>query len=169
MVDVDGQQRLTTLTLLLIFYMALYTGAALWLYQRLRGPLGDRALWLLPLIWFSMEWFKGWVMTGFPWLSIGYAHIDSPLAGFAPLIGVYGIGALSILLSLLLVRWLQLRHWLNPLIILLIGLTGFALQQISWTRSYDGSLKVTMIQGNIAQELKWRSSERQRIIDTYWQ
>ena len=54
-------------------------------------------------------------------------------------------------------------------LLLLIGLTGFALQQISWTRSYDGSLKVTMIQGNIAQELKWRSSERQRIIDTYWQ
>ncbi len=157
------------LTLLLICYMAVYIGAALWLHQRLRGQLGERALWLLPLLWFSMEWFKGWVMTGFPWLSIGYAHIDSPLAGYAPLIGVYGVGAISILLSLLLVRWLQLRHWLNPLVIVLIGLTGFALQQIDWTRSHDGTLRVTMIQGNIAQEMKWRSSERQRIIDTYWQ
>ncbi len=149
------------LTLLLICYMAVYIGAALWFYHRLRLQLGDKALWALPLLWFSMEWFKGWVMTGFPWLSLGYAHIGSPLAGFVPVIGVYGVGALSILLAVLLLQWKNNRHWGNPLAIVLIGLVGFGLHQISWTDTYDGTLKVTMIQGNIPQEMKWRNSERQ--------
>ena len=61
-----------------------------------------KGLWLLPLLWFGLEWFKGWFATGMPWLSLGYSQTLSPLSGFAPLVGVYGIGALCILMAVAL-------------------------------------------------------------------
>ena len=157
------------LTGLMIITLACFTGVALYAYkalqQRYRHPL---LLWSLPLIWFCAEWLKGWVLTGFPWLSVGYAHIDSPLAGFAPLIGVYGLSALSILISLWLVNWKNTRKAFNPLAIVALGLAGYALQWIDWTEPFAEPISITMVQGNIAQELKWRRSERQKIIQTYW-
>ena len=54
--------------------------------------------WRCRSLWVLLEWLRGWCSTGFPWLSLGYAMIDSPLAGWAPLLGVYGVtwAALSI-------------------------------------------------------------------------
>ena len=40
----------------------------------------------------SPSWRAACIFTGFPWIASGYAHVDGPLAGFAPWIGVYGIG-----------------------------------------------------------------------------
>lgn len=157
------------LTGLMIVTLSLFIAAALTLYKVLswRYP-GQLTLWSLPLIWFSMEWLKGWVLTGFPWLSVGYAHIDSPLAGFAPLLGVYGVGSLSILISLLMVLWKQHKNPVNLVLIVIIGLGGFALKQVNWTEASGNSLKITMIQGNIPQEMKWRRDDRQKILDIYW-
>ena len=157
------------LTGLMIVTLSLFIAAALYLYKRLTLRYRrEYILWSLPLIWFAMEWLKGWVLTGFPWLSIGYAHSQSPLAGFAPLIGVYGLGSLSILISILLVRWWQLRNHGLLLVILLISVCGMGLQQIDWTQASGESLSISMIQGNIPQEMKWRREDRQRIIETYW-
>lgn len=157
------------LTGLMIVTLSLFIGAALMLYKLLMRKYQSRwFVWTLPLIWFSMEWLKGWVLTGFPWLSLGYAHINSPLAGYAPLIGVYGISFLSILISLSMVRWKQQKKPRYLILIALIGLAGFALQKISWTEASGEPLKVTMIQGNIPQEMKWDRSKRQQILDIHW-
>lgn len=109
------------------------------------------------------------MLTGFPWLSIGYAHLDSPLGGFAPIIGVYGIGSLSILISLLLARWKQAKNYLAFVIIGLIGLAGYGLQQIEWTKPAGAPLDISMVQGNISQDMKWRRDMRSKIINKYWQ
>ncbi len=158
------------LTGLMIVTLACFIGAAVYAYkalqQRYQHPL---VLWSLPLIWFCAEWLKGWVLTGFPWLSVGYAHINSPLSGFAPLIGVYGLSALSILISLWLVHWKNTRKVFNPLAIVGLGLAGYALQWIDWTEPFAEPVSISMVQGNIAQEMKWRQSERDRIIQTYWE
>ena len=157
------------LTGLMIVTLSLFIGAALTLYKILIHKYPVRwVVWVLPLIWFCMEWLKGWVLTGFPWLSVGYAHISSPLAGFAPLIGVYGVGSLSILISLLLVQWKQHKQPANLVMIFVIGLAGFGLKQISWTEESGEPLNITMIQGNIPQEMKWRMEDRQKILDIYW-
>jgi len=157
------------LTLLMIVTLAVFIGAGLALHHRLRRRYSGRwVIGSLPLIWFSLEWFKGWVLTGFPWLSIGYAHVDSPLGGFAPLLGVYGIGAISLLMSLGLVQWVESRSAIKLLWLLIpLGL-GLLLKPLDWTQTSGKPLDVTIVQGNIAQERKWRMEERSRIIQTYW-
>ncbi len=156
------------LTGLMILTLSVFTGTALYLYKKILILYPSRwAVWTLPLLWFSMEWLKGWVLTGFPWLSTGYAHIDSPLSGFAPLLGVYGVGSLSIVISLLLLL-VQQKNPVSLIMICLIGFAGYGLKQIDWTKESGKPLNITMIQGNIPQEMKWRRDDRQEILDTYW-
>ncbi len=157
------------LTALMVLTLAAFIGALLMLLHRLNTRLS--ASWLLlawPLGWFAMEWFKGWVLTGFPWLSLGYAQTESPLSGFAPLVGVYGIGALSILLSLCLWR-LPWRPLPALAVILLLFAGGYLLQEREWTRAVGAPLRVVMVQGNIPQEMRWRPESRRRIIERYRQ
>jgi apolipoprotein N-acyltransferase len=157
------------LTALMIVTLSTFIATTLGLYYRFKTIWpGKVALWSLPLLWFAMEWAKGWVLTGFPWLSVGYAHISSPLAGFAPLVGVYGLSAISIALSLMLAQWKQLKALLIVIVFLLSGAGGFALQQLEWSSESGRALSITMVQGNIPQEVKWQRDARKKIIDLYW-
>ena len=156
------------LTGLLVIYLGIAPAITLWLWARLRRRLGANADWLLPPAWFALEWFKGWFLTGMPWLSLGYSQTGSPLSGFAPLIGVYGIGAVCMLASVALYHGIVLRRWrwlvLPPALILAGGL----LQQANWTEPFGEPLDVAMVQGSIPQEVKWRYDQRQNIFNTYW-
>lgn len=157
------------LTALMIVTLSTFIAVLLALYHRFKTIWpGKSALWSLPLLWFAMEWSKGWVLTGFPWLSVGYAHIDSPLAGFAPLIGVYGLSSLSIAFSLMLVQLQQHRNVRLLGLFVLIGVGGMLLKPIAWSNESGQPLNITMIQGNIPQEVKWQSDARRKIIDLYW-
>jgi len=156
------------ITALMVVYLALAPGLILLCWRLAQAYLGSAAIWILPLLWFGLEWLKGWVGTGMPWLSLGYSQTPSPLAGFAPLIGVYGIGALCILMSVTLVVLLDKRRY--PLLALLLAVpsAGYALQQVDWTEAMAAPLGVTMVQGNIPQQLKWRRDQRDNIFNTYW-
>ena len=62
-----------------------------------------RVLLVMPLAWGVAEWVRGWLFTGFPWLGMGYSQVPaSPLAGYAPLVGVYGVSFLLALIAALL-------------------------------------------------------------------
>jgi len=156
------------ITALMVVYLALAPGLILLCWRLAQVYLGKAAIWVLPLLWFGLEWLKGWFGTGMPWLSLGYSQTPSPLAGFAPLIGVYGIGALCILMSVTLVVLLDKRRY--PLVALLVAvpMAGYALQQVDWTEATGEPLTVTMVQGNIPQQLKWRRDQRDNIFNTYW-
>jgi len=156
------------ITGLLVVVLALFPALlfAFWHYARQR--FGEICLWLLPLFWFGMEWLKGWFATGLPWLSLGYSQTDSPLAGYAPLVGVYGIGALCMLMAVALFLLLRDKRYSMLAILLLIPLAGWLLQQLEWTEAQPKSLTVTMVQGNIPQEVKWQYDQRQNIFNTYW-
>ncbi len=157
------------LTALMIVTLSTFVATALALYHRFKTTWpGNIALYSLPLLWFAMEWSKGWVLTGFPWLSIGYAHINSPLAGYAPLVGVYGLSAISIALSLMLAQWKQIKVLWIVVVFLLTGSAGFLLQQLEWSSESGRPLSITMVQGNIPQEVKWQRDARKKIIDLYW-
>ena len=155
------------LTGLLIVYLALYPAASLVFWGYASRAFGRTSLWFLPLFWFSFEWLKGWVITGMPWLSLGYSQTNSPLAGYAPLIGVYGISAMCILMSVALVLLIRERRFSMFGVLIGVPLAGWLALQTEWTEPVE-SLKVTMVQGNIPQEIKWRGDQQQSIFNTYW-
>jgi apolipoprotein N-acyltransferase len=73
-----------------LYHAALGYGVARWL------PKSGALRWLvgLPAAWLLVEWWRGWFLTGFAWLSLGYSQSDTWLAGFAPVVGVYGMSSL---------------------------------------------------------------------------
>src|SRR5271166_3536990 len=76
----------------LVAIMASYSALLCFVANRFWLKGGATRDWLvLPALWVVLEWLRGWLFSGFPWLSIGYAFIDSPLAGWAPLLGVYAV------------------------------------------------------------------------------
>ena len=153
---------------MLVLVLALFPALMLVFWYFSRRRLGEISLWLLPLYWFGMEWLKGWFATGLPWLSLGYSQTLSPLAGYAPLVGVYGIGVLCMTMAVALYLAVRERCWPLLALPLLLLACGWLLQQIEWTDASGDKLRVTMVQGNIPQEVKWRYDQRQNIFDTYW-
>ena len=152
------------LALFLSGLMAAATGFAAWLRQRWQSSPSIHLLLLLPAMFMLAEWTRAWIFTGFPWVSSGYAHNAAPLAGFAPLIGVYGIGLLSAVIAGALV--LLPRH--KALALIPIGLlaAGAALHRIDWTAPYGKPITVRLLQANVPQEMKFNPD---RVPDTLLQ
>ncbi|MDM8568302.1 apolipoprotein N-acyltransferase [Thiotrichales bacterium HSG1] len=143
------------LTLVFILVIAMYPAFLGWLLIRFFPKYN---LLLLPAAWTLMEWLRGWLFTGFPWLSIGYSQIDSPLNNFAPLLGVYGVSWIVVFTAVLLVYIINLkRRAILPVIALVSLWTIGLLAEVEWTKSVDKPIKVALIQGNIPQEFKWLS------------
>lgn len=154
---------------LLVGYLAIYSALFTWSLNRF-FPASTRTRYMLiaPALWLICDWLRGWVMTGFPWLWLGYSQIDSPLGNFAPLGGVEFI-TLLIVVSAGAIAYASLhRQWLLLLIPSVIFMTGFGLQSAQWvTLNPEQTTKVALIQGNIAQELKWQPSQRWPTIMKY--
>jgi len=156
------------LAALMIICISLFPALTLVSWKLAQRALGQWTLWLLPLLWFAFEWLKGWILTGFPWLSLGYAQVDSPLHGFAPFIGVYGLSAVCVLLSVALIRVVRNRQYLHIALVVLIPGLAISIQNIDWTEPQSTPLRVTIVQGNIPQEIKWQYDQRQNLFDIYW-
>jgi apolipoprotein N-acyltransferase len=149
-----------------LYHAALGYGINRWL------PQAGTVRWLLalPAAWLLVEWWRGWFLGGFSWLSLGYSQSDTWLASFAPLVGVYGISALLLLCAGALVT-LALgtrRERLVALAVLVIPWgTGAALYWHSWTTRAGAPLSVAVIQGAIPQDEKWLESNRETTLNLY--
>ena len=126
--------------------------------------------WLVvfPAIWVILEWFRSWFLTGFPWLFAGYSHLDSPLSGYIPLVGVYGLSLFTAVTAVLVYK-LPSSKW--PLNVLTLGLLwgggAFVAESVNWIRPTKNTVTVSAIQGNIDQHTKWLPSSAQTITKTY--
>ncbi|MCW5624843.1 MAG: apolipoprotein N-acyltransferase [Burkholderiales bacterium] len=151
---------------LFAFILALHPALAAWAARQFRP---DRWWLAFPACWVLAEWIRSWIFTGFPWLSVGYSQVPlSPLAGLAPLLGVYGISLATALTAVALASaW---RHRRAPrralrgsLATIALWLGAGAAGMISWTHPVGPPLEVALVQGNVPQELKFRED---RLIET---
>ncbi len=199
------------LTALFAAFWALFPALAGYLSVKMQGP--SRVV-LVPVIWILVEYFRGYLLlNGFPWLQIAYSQIETPLAGYIPVLGAYGTGfivALTASVVVEIVRTIAQRcgggefirpgrltnlpgadlHWpegcmtgkscMNSplqLIVLLAILwgTGGWLRNQTWTHEIGQPIRVSMIQGNIGQDQKWRPENKintllkyKRMTEEHW-
>lgn len=146
------------LIVLLCAYLALFPTAALWLSYKVptKSPT-IRLLLIIPSLWLIMDWLRGWVLTGFPWAYLGYSHADTPLVGFAPILGVQGITlAIMLICACLTLQINKQSRQLSLLLILFIVYSGYSLKKIPFTELQTG-IKVSLVQGDIDQNEKWQT------------
>jgi apolipoprotein N-acyltransferase len=127
-------------------------------------------LLLVPAAWVMVEWWRGWFLSGFPWLSLGYSQTDSWLAGLAPIGGVHLLSLALLMGAGALVHLWRSRgvvRWLAPVVLILPWTLGASLRDVEWTRVSGPARTVAILQGAIPQELKWLLEKQQEILDRY--
>ena len=143
--------------------MGLFSAVQAWVYRRFfpETPLTFAPLWII------FEWLRTWLFTGFPWLFIGYAFTTYTLDEYAPLFGVYAVSFAVIILAAGLAETLYgKRFWLIPMA--LVGLGAWGAKQIEWVSlKPEKPLSVSLIQGNIPQDLKWLAEYKTETLMIY--
>jgi apolipoprotein N-acyltransferase len=149
------------------FYVALAMGGAIWLRKRWALPLPAANLLVLPAMWALFEWVRGWLFTGFPWLSAGYAHNHSPLAGYAAIIGVYGLGWLAAVCAGALLLLFHATRWRALALAGAIMAAGGGLSLLQWTYAEGKPISVRLLQGNVPQDEKFNGAHVQATMKQY--
>jgi apolipoprotein N-acyltransferase len=128
-----------------------------------------RSLLLIPAGWTLMEWLRGWLFTGFPWLQLGYSQSDTPLAALATVGGIHLVtfataataGALVIVLH-------QGRGRLGAVLLAAaFWAGGWWLTGHEWTKSAGKPLDIALVQGAIPQDEKWLVANREATLEKY--
>jgi len=155
----------------MVAILASYTAALGYAVARW-GPPGGVLRWivLLPAGWTLTEWLRGWVLSGFPWLALGYSQLDSTLRGYAPVIGVYGVSlivALTAGAAVAVMLGSVRARALGAFAIIALWLGGSVLWRHEWTTPRAASVSVALVQGAVPQTMKWQAGERERTEALY--
>ncbi|MFT5097766.1 MAG: apolipoprotein N-acyltransferase, partial [Psychrobacter okhotskensis] len=146
--------------------MGLFHGFLALIFNRLVGkqPLAFAALWVL------QEWMKTWLFTGFPWLFVGYAFTEQYwLSSLAPVAGVFAVSFVAILLAASAVELLRRRGgYMVATAALLVLSVSLWLINPQWTKPKGTpDLSVSLVQGNIPQDLKWLTEYQVETLKIY--
>lgn len=152
------------LTTLFVTILALFFAGTFWLYRRFISAR-------LAFISFAGAWVLGEVLrtylfTGFPWLLLGSGYVDSPLAAWAPVGGVYLLSLLVALSGTFAAELLFRRQWWAIAPLAAIWLIPMALPQ-QWTTQASDPTRVALLQGNLPQLLKWTPEGQRTAANTY--
>jgi apolipoprotein N-acyltransferase len=191
-VNVFGGTPLALAALLMLLFvagMAVYPALLGWYAGRFVAQGAIRTMLMLPAGWVVLEWLRGWFLSGFPWLSLGYSQIDAPPGAYAPLLGVHGVSAV-VAISAGLIAWLAIRgstaifrradrpafdraaRSRTAILLPLLALTALwgaapTLNTLSWAQSAGEPLRVALVQGNISQAVKWELDYRMPTLERY--
>ncbi len=169
-------------TLLFCIYLACFPAIVSVLMARFRTSGATGMLLLFPAFWALSEWTRGWLLSGFPWLALGYSQAPhSPLAGYAPVLGVFGLSLATAMLAGSL-AWMSqgfIDRSVPPARLPLLAggsiaaallMLGFAFSKVNWTEPAGNEpTTVALLQGNIPQDMKWRPERAVATLDTYVQ
>jgi apolipoprotein N-acyltransferase len=170
-----------TLMLLLCLYLALFAALAGFLAAFFSNNKRLN-LWLLPPLWLLCEYLRSVFLTGFPWLSLGYSQVDSPLSSFAPVVGEVGITAILLYINVafytLFSQFFKVLKakksadvnyttdnseqihkrsiYFSAFVLITISLSGYILGNVKWVKPQNKTINVAIIQGNIEQSMKWK-------------
>ena len=167
-----------------------YTGLYFAVFAALMKCVPVRSGILFPLaaacIWTALEWVRSWMITGFPWGSIGYSQWNNlPGIQVASLFSVHGISFVIVVFNAGIAtvlsnrqQWRQeIRALVLPVILMLFcfGYGVFQLQDAEpLDRETDATvpadtetLNVALIPGNISQLLKWDVNQSPAILQRY--
>jgi apolipoprotein N-acyltransferase len=157
----------------LVALMAAYSAALCFLANRFWLKAGMTRDWLvLPALWVLLEWLRSWVLSGFPWLALGYAFIDTPLAGWAPLLGVYGVtwaaAFAAVAVNVLLSDNVPVARRLTAIaVVAALFLAPMLASKHAWTHAVAAPFPVAVVQGAVSQDQKWLASNREATIARY--
>ena len=133
-----------------------------------------KILCAFPAIWVFLEWVRSWILSGFPWLTLGYSQTNSPLKGYAAIFSMYGVSLAALVTSGLLVNMLikikskqYKTAYIHLFVLIIIWLIGTGLSFIQWTQPQGAPIQVSLIQGNIPQAIKWSPEQVQPTLDVY--
>lgn len=125
-----------------------------------------------PSLWVLAEWFRGWVLTGFPWLYLGYGYIDTALAGWAPIAGVLSISWIAAFCAAMLALTTERKKYRRAvenglLIVAVFWVAGWYFGTQSWTTRFTSDYKIGVIQPSLPIATKWDPSKLDEILDIY--
>ena len=144
-----------------------------YVYRRAFQPLPPiLSMLAFSALWVLHEWVHMWVLTGFPWLLLGYAGLDIGFEGFAPIGGVLLVSfSMALVASGFTFAVIAGRGPKRISYILVAGvpwMLGWLLTLHEWTQPY-GQVTVALAQGSVPQELKWQPEHLDLSLDTYWE
>ena len=173
-------------------YLALFASLAAWLVHRIQAvsPSSLTAtLWACfawASAWTISEWLRATLFTGFPWLNIGYAHVDSWFAGWSSVLGLYGVTFVTAFSAAAIAALVGLRprtqvqthrdtatrattalHGVAGVLALAFAFIGLVLGHIQWSTPAGSPLVVRLIQGNVDQGVKFSPDHLYKIIQQH--
>ena len=155
-------------------YLALFPALAGWVAARLAPSGSPTRLAIAAGAWTLTEWLHSTGYPGFPWLATGYAQVGGPLAGFAPIGGVFLVGlavAVSAALLVYATSALERRSYVAAVLgggaIAAIAAGGIALSAVEWTQPSGEPIAVSLVQGNIDQDVKFDPAYREKSLTIY--
>lgn len=154
--------------------LALFPALVGYLLNRYFPNSPTKIIYAFPAIWVFSEWIRSWIFTGFPWLFLGYSQTNSPLKGYAPIFSVYGVSLAVSLTSALIVNSannFKFRNYqsayLNLFFVVTLWTVGGLLNLIPWTKPNGNPIPVSLVQGNIPQQIKWSANYLKLSFDRY--
>lgn len=155
----------------LVAIMGSYTAALGYVAARWGARSGAlRWLVMLPAGWVLVEWFRGWFLSGFPWLALGYSQLETGLRGLAPVAGVYGVSLATAFAAGALVTLLlggRIARLVSLALLAAVWLAGTALARVEWTEPRGTRVSVALVQGAVPQSMKWEAGQRERTLELY--
>lgn len=167
---------------LLIAYLALYPAIFAMIVSRVSRAFGTRGLMVAPFVWVATELGRSYVITGFPWVLLGYSQVEVlPVAQFASITGVFGLSALVAAVSAALAyagaapaqdgvrgRLAAVRPAVAMIaVVVAIGTWGNARIRSGVLTREGQPVSVGLIQGNVDQADKWDTRRASGIFRDY--